>query len=432
MAGLDEPDRGGVLKPRPEIWLSAAGRLEPRRPHGRRRGATPSAAARYQGRDARPRAPSRGQPGPRERARGGPASLQRAAGSLSAVGRIQIELESRRCCGAWGSAGGSRSGRSTSCRAAGRCGGRWPSCSRPTGSAPLRRADRSPRPRRSKLARRVSPRISPRGDRRSVTTGPSSMPWSRVSRTCHSRTITDYPSSYSKYVESETRGSSACEKRRGAGRGNRAVKCSSIASVIRRPKRHRYRAASRCSTRSRLEVPPERHEFTSRSLRLPRAAGRARSKAGRRRTAKAGVRPRQPAHRARRSHRPRRPQRGRQIHAHADAVGRRGAKNAASAPRAIRSSRNISRRTKPRGSIRRSPFADPVCQVRRRHDDSGDSRTFSAGSCFPVTTSTRRPACSRAASARGSRSPACCCVRPTRCCWTSRPITSTSTPRKCS
>ena len=231
---------------------------------------------------------------------------------------------------------------------------------------------------------------------------------------------------------SARRGWSGCASRSAIRtRKSRGWRRSSTASATRRRRPRRSRAGSRCSTRScRIEIPPERKRvhFT-----FPACAKSGRTVLDLQGISKAygddaRLRPHQPAHRAGRSHRAHRPERRRQVHADADAVGRRVARcgHAHRGPSGrdavLRAGRSDPPRSARSPSTRRSP-------AMRRSTWSRTSATSSAASSFPATTSTSRCACCRAASARGWRLRACCCDRRTRCCSTSRPTTSTSTRR---
>ena len=89
------------------------------------------------------------------------------------------------------------------------------------------------------------------------------------------RTITEYHTNYTKYLErARRRGSSGCATRSGAKtRRSSASRSSSTASATRPPRPRRCRAASRCSTRSSgSRCRPSASAFTSSFPRRRRAA----------------------------------------------------------------------------------------------------------------------------------------------------------------
>ena len=131
LAGLDEADGGEVIRPTaltigylPQDGLAHAGRTVFDEASEALR-----AAARHEGRDARPRAPAGRRHRAGRRARRDARALQRAAGPLPPGRRLHHRPEAwRRSCAASASRRPTSRPRPSTSRAAGRCASRWPSC----------------------------------------------------------------------------------------------------------------------------------------------------------------------------------------------------------------------------------------------------------------------------------------------------------------
>ena len=171
------------------------------------------------------------------------------------------------------------------------------------------------------------------------------------------RTLTDYVGNYSDYlVERHAR----IEALRKAKR----EQDEEVARVKMFIDRFRYQATKAAQVQSRIkmlekvvpiEVPPERKRI---HFTFPACAKSGRTVLELKHARKAYgdlvvFGDARPAHRARRSHRARRPERRRQVDADAHAVGRGSARCRRTRSRATTSSCSTSRRTKRRGSIRR-------------------------------------------------------------------------------
>ncbi len=97
---------------------------------------------------------------------------------------------------------------------------------------------------------------------------------------------------------------------------------------------------------------------------------------------------------------------------------------------AQRASRIISRRTSTRNSIPRRACWTIIGTVAPRSDKT-ELRSLLGCFLFSGTTCSRRSACSRAASATGTRWRGCCCTPRISCCWTSRRTTWICARRTC-
>ena len=248
------------------------------------------------------------------------------------------------------------------------------------------------------------------------------------------RTLTDYHTNYSGYLVEH-------HERIEALRKAKREQDEEVARVKMFIDRFRYQATKASQVQSRIkmlekvvpiDVPPERATI---HFHFPACAKSGRTVLELKHARKAYgdlivLDDLEPAHRARRPDRARRTQRRRQVDADAPAVRRGGARF-----------RRAHRRPQRRHAVFRAGRSDADGSGADRLRDARvgiaephgrrRSATSSAASSSPATTSTSGCGCCRAASGRGWRWRACCCGRRTRCCSTSRPITSISIRRKC-